>query len=248
MTASQQFYVEEEKAKVKIILDFSSVQGVSEYKIQYRKDNGNFTTAIINRTDFEIFDASQGQYEFRVFSLNAIGEASADPATFTFDALGKTALPSDVSGLLVEPVSDQLLRLRFNQSTDVDVLHGGNVVVRHSNLTDGSGTFTNSVDIIPRLPGSVSETLVPAINGEYILKFRDDGGRLSAGETSVVVTNPDPFPKLVTFTDREDTDSPPFGGTKVDCFYSDEVNGLVLASLTTLDNVADFDAVADLIS
>ena len=245
LTASQQFYVEEEKAKVKIILDFSSVQGVSLYKVQYRKDNGNFTTATINRTDFEIFDASQGQYEFRVFSLNAAFEASADPATLTFDALGKTALPSDVSGLLVEPVSDQLLRLRFNQSTDVDVLHGGNVVVRHSNLTDGSGTFTNSVDIIPRLPGSVSETLVPAINGEYILKFRDDGGRLSSGETSVVVTNPDPFPKLVTFTDREDTDNPAFSGTKVDCFFSEEVNGLVLASLLTLDDVTDFDAVAD---
>ena len=245
LTAQQQFYVEDEKAKVKIILDFSGVQGVSEYKIQYRKDNGNFTTVTVNRTDFEIFDASQGLYEFRVFSLNAAGEASADPATLEFDALGKTALPSDVSGLLVEPVSDQLLRLRFNQSTDVDVLHGGNVVVRHSNLTNGSGTFTNSVDIIPNLPGSVSETLVPAIDGEYILKFRDDGGRLSAGETSVVVTNPDPFPKLVAFTDREDTDSPPFGGTKVDCFFSEEVNGLVLASLLTLDEVTDLDAVAD---
>jgi len=245
LTASQVFYVEEEEAKVKIILDFSSVQGVSLYKVQYRNNNGNFTTVTINRTDFEIFDASPGQYEFRVFSLNAAYEPSADPATLTFDALGKTALPSDVSGLLVEPVSDQLLRLRFNQSTDVDVLHGGNVVVRHSNLTDGSGTFTNSVDIIPRLPGSVSETLVPAIDGEYILKFRDDGGRLSAGETSVVVTNPDPFPKLVAFTDREDTDNPAFSGTKVDCFFSEEVNGLVLASLLTLDDVTDFDAVAD---
>ena len=218
---------------------------MSLYKVQYRNNNGNFTTVTINRTDFEIFDASPGQYEFRVFSLNAAYEPSADPATLTFDALGKTALPSDVSGLLVEPVSDQLLRLRFNQSTDVDVLHGGNVVVRHSNLTDGSGTFTNSVDIIPRLPGSVSETLVPAIDGEYILKFRDDGGRLSAGETSVVVTNPDPFPKLVAFTDREDTDNPAFSGTKVDCFFSEEVNGLVLASLLTLDDVTDFDAVAD---
>ena len=95
------------------------------------------------------------------------------------------------------------------------------------------------------MPGSVSETLVPAIDGEYILKFRDDGGRLSSGEASVVVTNPDPFPKLVTFTDREDTDSPPFGGTKVDCFYSDDVNGLVLGSLETLDSVTDFDAIAD---
>jgi len=136
------------------------------------------------------------------------------------------------------------MRLRFDKSTDIDVLHGGNVVVRHSNLTNGSGTFTNSVDLIPALPGSVSETMLPAIDGEYILKFRDDGGRLSSGEASVVVVNPDPLPKLLVFNDREDTDSPPFGGTKVDCFFSAEVNGLVLGSTETLDDVADFDAIS----
>jgi len=137
------------------------------------------------------------------------------------------------------------MRLRFDKSTDIDVLHGGNVVVRHSNLTDGTGTFTNSVDLIPALPGSVSETMLPAIDGEYILKFRDDGGRLSSGEASVVVVNPDPLPKLLVFNDREDTDSPPFAGTKSDCFFSDEVNGLVLGSTDTLDDATDFDAIAD---
>jgi len=136
------------------------------------------------------------------------------------------------------------MRLRFDKSTDIDVLHGGNVVVRHSNLTNGNGTFTNSVDLIPALPGSVSETMLPAIDGEYILKFRDDGGRLSSGEASVVVVNPDPLPKLLVFNDREDTDSPPFGGAKVDCFFSAEVNGLVLGSTETLDDVADFDAIS----
>ena len=53
------------------------------------------------------------------------------------------------------------------------------------------------------------------------------------------------FQNLLQFTDREDTDSPPFGGAKVDCFYSDDVNGLVLGSLETLDSVTDFDAIAD---
>ncbi len=37
----------------------------------------------------------------------------------------------------------------------------------------------------------------------------------------------------------------PFAGTKVDCFFSDEVNGLVLGSLEELDDVTDFDAIAD---
>ena len=234
-----------DRAVSKLIVSWQPVAGVSQYSVKHKFNNGSFQTTIVQSPIFEIFDTELGTYEFEVYSYNAFFEPSVEPTTLSFDAVGKTAVPADVTGLLVEPVSDQLLRLRFNQSTDVDVLHGGNVVVRHSNLTNGTGTFTNSVDIIPRLPGSVSETLVPAIDGEYILKFRDDGGRLSSGEASVVVTNPDPFPKLVTFTDREDTDSPPFGGTKVDCFYSDDVNGLVLGSLETLDSVTDFDAIAD---
>jgi hypothetical protein len=234
-----------DRAVSKLIVSWQPVAGVSQYSVKHKFNNGSFQTTIVQSPIFEIFDTELGTYEFEVYSYNAFFEPSVEPTTLSFDAVGKTAVPADVTGLLVEPVSDQLLRLRFNQSTDVDVFHGGNVVVRHSNLTNGNGTFTNSVDIIPRLPGSVSETLVPAIDGEYILKFRDDGGRLSSGEASVVVTNPDPFPKLVTFTDREDTDSPPFGGAKVDCFYSDDVNGLVLGSLETLDSVTDFDAIAD---
>ena len=234
-----------DRAVSKLIVSWQPVAGVTQYSVKHKFNNGSFQTTIVQSPVFEIFDTELGTYEFEVYSYNALFEPSIEPTTLTFDAIGKTAVPADVTGLLVEPVSDQLLRLRFNQSTDVDVLHGGNVVVRHSNLTDGTGTFTNSVDIIPRLPGSVSETLVPAINGEYILKFRDDGGRLSAGETSVVVSIPDPEPKLLVFNDREDTDSPPFAGTKSDCFFSDEVNGLVLGSTETLDDAPDFDAIAD---
>ena len=40
-------------------------------------------------------------------------------------------------------------------------------------------------------------------------------------------------------------DATPFAGTKVDCFFSDDVNGLVLGSLDELDGVSDFDAIAD---
>ena len=248
LSAVEQFYVESEKAKVKIIVDFEGVQGVSQYRVQYRKDGGNFTTATINRTDFEIFDASQGRYEFRVFSVNAALEVSADPANLVFDAIGKTEVPGDVQNLLVEPISDQFVRLRFDKSIDVDVIHGGNVVVRSSNLTSGA-TFTNSVDVIPALPGSINETIVPNIvNGTYLVKFKDDGGRLSAGEASVVMiqTEPDVLPKLTILTDREDLDSPPFQGFKDDCFFSEEVNGLVLGSTAFLDDVTDFDAIADM--
>ena len=245
LAASEQIFPINNQAVSKIVISWQPIVGVTQYQVNYRFGNDNFISEKVSRPDFEIMNSRKGTYDIQVFSYNVLDQLSATSTSIQFEALGKTAVPQDVTGLLVEPVSDQFIRLRFDKATDIDVTHGGNVVVRHSNLTDGTGTFTNSVDIIPALPGNVSETLVPAVDGEYILKFRDDGGRLSSGETSVVVTTPDPQPKLAVFVDREDTDSPPFAGTKVDCFFSDEVNGLVLGSLEELDDVTDFDAIAD---
>ena len=245
LSAVEKIFPINNQAVSKIVVSWQTVVGVTQYQVNYRFGNDNFITERVTRPDFEIMNSRLGTYTIQVFSYNVLEQLSATSTDITFEAVGKTAVPQDVTGLLVEPVSDQFIRLRFDKATDIDVTHGGNVVVRHSNLTDGTGTFTNSVDIIPALPGNVSETLVPAVDGEYILKFRDDGGRLSSGETSVVVTTPDPVPKLLVLADREDTDATPFAGDKVDCFFSDDVNGLVLGSLDLLDGVADFDAIAD---
>ena len=234
------------QAVSKIVISWQPINGVIEYQVNYRYENGNFVTERVSRPDFEILNSQLGTYEIQVFSYNVQAQLSATSTNLTFEAVGKTALPQDVTNLRIEPISDQFVRLRFDKATDVDVVHGGNVVVRATNLSDGSGTFTNSVDVIPALPGNVSESIVPNIvTGEYILKFRDDGGRLSSGETSVIVNSPDPLPKLSVLVDREDLDATPFAGTKVDCFFSDDVNGLVLGSLDELDGVSDFDAIAD---
>ena len=246
LQGAEQIVVLNNRAVSKLFIQWQPVAGVTEYMVQYRFQNENFISERITRPDFTIFETKNGTYEIRVFSYNALGKPSITPTTTSFTTVGKTARPADVQNLRIEPISDQFVRLRFDKSTDVDVVHGGNVVVRSSNLTDGTGTFTNAVDVIPALPGSINETIVPNIvEGEYILKFRDDGGRLSEGETSVLVTSPDPLPKLLILADREDTDSPPFAWAKVDCFFSDDVNGLVLGSLVTLDDEPDFDSIAD---
>ena len=229
------------QAVSKIFISWQPIVGVTEYQVNYRYENSNFVSEKVSRPDFQIINSQLGTYEIQVFSYNVQGQLSATSNDLTFEAVGKTALPQDVSNLTVEPVSDQFVRLRFDKATDVDVTHGGNIVVRHSNLTDGTGTFTNSVDIIPALPGNVSETLVPAIEGEYILKFRDDGGRLSSGETSVVVTVPDALPKLAILTDREDTDTTPFNGTKTNTFFDSTLGGLVLGSTVEIDSVTSID-------
>ena len=244
--AIEKIVVLNNRAVSKIFVSWEPIKGVKEYRVESQFENDSVEVFRVSRPDFELFESRLGSYTFKIQSYNALGILSTEASTVNIQAEGKTALPSDVQNLRLEPISDQLIRLRFDQSTDVDVIHGGNVVVRHSNLTNGNGTFTNSVDLIPALPGNVSETMLPAIEGEYILKFRDDGGRLSSGEASVVLSIPDPLPKLLVLSDREDTDSPPFAGTKVDCFFSDELNGLVLGSTSTLDTVNDFDLIGNL--
>ena len=248
-SAEQFFYVENQKAKVKIILDYQAVPGVSQYRVQYRKDNGNFISTTVTGTDFTIFDASEGNYEFRVFSLNASLEASAEPSTLIKDFAGKTAIPADITGLTAEPVSGSstLLRLKWNRSTDIDVTHGGLVYIRHdSSGTDGTGTFENAVDLIEAAPGNSTEALVPAITGEYILKFQDDGGRFSAGEASVVVNIPEVSDKLLVQTRREDLDNPKFQGAKVNTSFDATTNSLNLTGAGQFDNIADLDAVGSL--
>ena len=243
LTATQQFYVENQKAKVKIILDYEAVQGVSQYRVQYRKDNGNFVSTTVTGTDFTIFDASEGTYEFRVFSLNAALEASAEPATLTKDFAGKTAIPADMTGLTAEPINNKLIRLKWSRSTDIDVTHGGLVYIRHdSSGTDGSGTFENAVDLIEAAPGNSTEAIVPAITGEYILKFQDDGGRFSAGEASVVVNIPEVTDELLVQTRREDLDNPKFQGAKVNTAFDAVTNSLNLTGAGQFDAIADFDA------
>ena len=247
LQGSEQIVVLNNRAVSKLFIQWEPVQGVTEYMVQYRFKNENLISERVTRPDFTIFETLNGTYEVRVFSYNALGKPSITPATTSFTTIGKTALPADVQNVQIEPLSDQFVRLRFDKSTDVDVIHGGNVVIRSSNLTTGA-TFTNAVDVIPELSGNISESIVPNIvNGTYLLAFRDDGGRLSANAASIknINTKPDIFPKLTILEDREDLDSPPFQGVRDDCFFSDEVNGLVLGSTTLLDDVTDFDAIAD---
>ena len=251
-SAIEQIVVLNNRAVSKIFVAWEPVQGVKEYLVESQFNNDNPERQRISRPSFELFESRLGSYTFKIRSYNTLGKLSSSTTTVGVEAIGKTAVPADVQNLRIEPISDQFVRLRFDQSTDVDVLHGGNVIVRSSNATSGV-TFSNAVNVLPALSGNVSETIVPNIqNGTYVLKFRDDGGRISSGDASVVMlqTVPNVLPKLVVLTDREDTDSPAFQGTKVDCFVSDDVNGLVLGSLDLLDGVDDgagggFDAIAD---
>ncbi len=53
----------------------------------------------------------------------------------------------------------------------------------------------------------------------------------------IIVTQPDPQPNQVILTEREDTDSPPFQGEKVNTFYDADLDGLLLDGTLSIDDV-----------
>ena len=246
LVADEKLVIINNQAVSKLIISWQPVSGVTQYQVNYRYNNGNFVSTTVSSPDFEIFNTNIGTYEIQVFSYNTALELSPTSTNLTFNAVGKTAVPSNVTGLSAEPINEKLVRLRWNLSTDLDVTHGGRVYVRHSTLTDGNGTFSNSTDLIEALAGNTTSAEVPYLEGEYILKFRDDGGRFSTGEASVIIDLPDNQAPLITQTRREDLDNPKFQGTKTNVSFDATTNSLNLAGGGNFDDITDFDAVGSL--
>ena len=178
----------------------------------------------------------------QVLARNYLGKQSTI-STATFTLVGKTAVPGDVQNLSIEPISANSARLRWDQTVDLDVKVNGLVHIKHSNLTDGSATWPNSVDLIPAVGGNSTEAIVPLVEGEILVKFEDELGNKSTNATSVLVDFPDAVGRITVQTRREDQDSPPYQGTKTDCFYSDDLDALVIDGDDNLDDVTDFDAI-----
>ena len=243
-SASEKFYAVDNKAKVKIIVSWSAVKGVPQYKVRYRADNDNWETLNVARPDVEILDTRAATYAIEIYSINSLGRQSSDFTSLSFSAIGKTAVPGQVQNLSFEATDSKEGTLKWDETVDLDVKHGGKVHIKHSSLTDGTGTWSNSVDLITAVAGSSTSAKIPLVEGEVLVKFADDGGRQSTNETSIIIDLPDSQGKLSLQTRREDLDSPPFQGTKTNCFYSDEYDALTIDGDDDIDDVTDFDDIA----
>jgi len=239
--AEEKFYAANDQAKVKIILSWAAVKGIPQYKVRYRAGEDNWEQLTVAKPDAEILDTRAATYTFEIYSINSLGRQSSEFASLTFNAIGKTAVPAQVQNLRFEATSDKEGTLKWDETTELDVKNGGKVYIRHSSLTDGSATWSNSVDLIEAVAGSATSAKIPLVEGEVLLKFADDGGRLSTNETSIIIDLPDTLGRLLVEDRREDQDAPPFQGTRTDTFYSEEFDALTLDGTEDLDDVTDVD-------
>ena len=215
----------------------------NDFLVQYKIDDDNFATLTSSNPSITLRGLRAGTLNVQVLARNYLGKQSRI-STAAFDLVGKTAVPADVQNLSIEPISANSARLRWDQTTDIDVKVNGKVVIKHSNKSDGTATWPNSVRLVPAVPGSSTEAIVPLVTGEIFAKFEDDLGNKSTNATSVIVQLPDTLGQLAVQTRREDTDSPPFQGTKTDCFYDEDLDALIIDGDEDLDDQTDFDDIS----
>jgi predicted phage tail protein len=218
---------------------------VAGFQVEYRMDNDNWIKINTTSPSTRLTNLRNGRLYVQVRSVNSLNAIST-AAIADFTLLGKTAVPGDVQNLTIEAISANSARLRWDQTVDLDVKVGGKVHIKHSSLTDGTATWSNSVNLILAKAGSATEAIVPLVEGEILVKFEDDGGRQSTNETSVIVDFPDALGQYLVKSQREDATTPPFQGAKTDTFYSADVTGLVLQGAGLFDAIVDFDLVPSL--
>lgn len=243
LNAQELIYEDRGMAKVKLLISWSPVVGVSQYRARWRYTDSNWTTLTIDAPDFEILDVIPGTYEVQVFSLSAGLLPSTTAALLTKQTFGKTALPTTVAGLSLIPIDEASAVLSWTRSTEIDVLLGGKVIIRHS-VDSVTATWEESNDIVSAAAGSQTQKQVPLLEGTYLVKFEDDGGRRSLNAATVVVDLPTPQPRYLLQTYAEETETPPFNGNYTNMFYvsnlaeANNASGIVLASGTNIDDMA----------
>ena len=206
------------------------------YRLSYRhEDEEEFTQRpIVTETRDTIRGLRIGQYTFQLIAINSY-QIESDPTETTFEVRGVVAPPRQVRLFEYDIVSGNIhLRWELATRTDLDVLIGGAVIVKHSSST--SGTWTNS-SVVGRIAGNSTELTLPYRDGTYLIKFEDQGGRQSLNASSVLAIGENIVARNQIIDLME---SPEFRGTTAN--MSKTSHGLELARTSVFDDqVGDFD-------
>ena len=225
------------------------------FLIEYQIGDGDFISARTTKTSFDINDLKpDSQVTFRVaavgiapndkqsaFAQTTITIPKASIPATTSPVTPTVLLPPDPTNVSVEATTKNEAIVKWN----IPSTYTGNkeelvAIIRHSALTDGTGIWPDS-SLLREVAAVTDYLIVPLMNGEYLVKFKDKENNKSANATRAVINLPDELPKLLVQTTREDQGAAPFAGQRNDCLYSDEFDALVLTTTDLIDDIADFE-------
>jgi predicted phage tail protein len=178
ITTSEALYRYQSQVRSKLIVRYNKGVNASEYKIEYRKDKNNWIKLINSDTDIEILNTTPGTYEIRVWSINFLNKQSATYRTITVNVLGKTAPPSNVTGLniILNPVIG--VTLDWADVTDLDL----------STYEIRKGTTWASSTLVARVKASSYKLpSPPTVATRYLVKAVDTSNIYSTTAAEVIL-------------------------------------------------------------
>lgn len=197
LTTQEELYYTNVTAGVKsrAVLNWQIISGITQvsvatYLVEYKKtasstwilvDESSITSAAVDDIETGI------SYDFRITSVNYYGDKSTSSLVFTgYIAAGLTAIPSNPTGLSISSSGQGVSTLSWDLATDIDVVHGGAVSIRHTPIVGASATWETSVDLVEELAGNTTSKTVPTLQGTYLVKFKDSIGNFSANAAIIV--------------------------------------------------------------
>jgi predicted phage tail protein len=204
MVVSESLYTYQAEVRAALNIGWANVQGATAYRVQWSKDGTNFSQAITSVSDYDVLDITPGTFEVRVYAVGPTGKESANYASATIVALGKTAPPANVTSLqaVIDPSIG--ITLTWDKVADLDLdgyeINDGPTVLGVAKTTsfkvgllptgtktysvralDTSGKYsataaTTSITITP----PATPTLTASLSGDaYVLSWNDVAGTLS---------------------------------------------------------------------
>ncbi|MGF6986556.1 putative phage tail protein [Paraburkholderia atlantica] len=126
-----------------------------------------------------------GIWTFSVQAVNSLGRVSTW-ASISVEIVALNRPPEDVQDFQLDMYNDGA-NLRWRQAANLDVIVGGQVVIRYSNRLTTAIVWEEAREII-RFAGAQTSGFGPLLRGTYLAKFVNSSGRASVNPAYVIST------------------------------------------------------------
>ena len=159
--------------------------GAVRFQVAYQSATGSPVVEETGMNSIDVQPVTPGQWFFTVWAVNSLGIMSR-PASIQRELFGLNRPPQDVQQFQLDIINDSA-NLTWQLATDLDVLVGGQIIIRYSPRMTSLVTWEEASEIA-RFAGSQSNGFVPLMKGVYLAKFENSSGWLSATGAIIVST------------------------------------------------------------
>lgn len=228
LQAQEILYVLNGRVASKLALTWKGVRGVNQYRVRWRGIYDNWKELTVYGPGYDIEDVTAGVYQIEVYAISATLILSSAPAELQTEVQGVTAPPADPTGVSLVPINESSAIIQWDLAPDLDVLVGGEVLIRHDPRQVPTAEWSSSNAIVQAAAGSQTQKQVPLLDGTYFVAFRDQSGVRSVNPIAVSAILPTPQPRLLIKTWAEQNETPKFNGSSTNLDYDAGYDGLFL--------------------